>query len=290
MRRTITVLAGSIALLAGTAGADPAELKVCSDPDNLPYSNERQEGFENKIAEIVAKDLGASLTNFWWPHQRGLVRNTLRADKCDVLIDIPKGYDLVTWTKPYYRSAYVLVTKTDGGPKVTSLDDPAMKQVKRIGVHMNTPPSDALGDRGLQDNMRTYITFNDPRDPDPERRPLKMLEDVLSGELDAAIVWGPLAGYFAKLTQKNGGPALTLVPLADDRVIPLTFEMSMGVKKGDQALKAKLEQAIDHHQTEIRQVLEDYGVPLLPLKPPRVGPPPGAGSATSPAPAEQPKP
>ena len=94
MRWTITVLAGSIALLAGTAGADPAELKVCSDPDNLPYSNERQEGFENKIAEIVARDLGASLTHFWWPHQRGLVRNTLRAGTCEVLIDIPKGYDL----------------------------------------------------------------------------------------------------------------------------------------------------------------------------------------------------
>jgi len=191
MRWTIIALAGTVALLTGIAGADPAELKVCSDPDNLPYSNERQEGFENKIAEIVAKDLGASLTNFWWPHQRGLVRNTLRADKCDVLIDIPKGYDPVTWTKPYYRSAYVLVTKTDGGPKVTSLDDPAMKQVKRIGVHMNTPPSDALGDRGLQDNMRTYITFNDPRDPDPERRPLKMLEDVAAGEIDEAVAWGP---------------------------------------------------------------------------------------------------
>ena len=119
---------------------------------------------------------------------------------------------------------------------------------------------------------------------------MKMLEDVVAGQIDAAIAWGPLAGYFAKLTQKNGGPALTLVPLADDRVIPLTFEMSMGVKKGDQALKAKLEQAIDHHQPEIRQVLEDYGVPLLPLKPPRVGPPPGAGGATAPAPAEQPKP
>jgi mxaJ protein len=168
------------------------------------------------------------------------------------------------------------VTKTDAGPKVTSLDDPALRQVKRIGVHMNTPPSDVLGDRGLQDNMRIYLTFHDPRDPDPERRPLKILEDLVAGSIDAAIAWGPLAGYFAKMTQKNGGPALTLLPLADDRLIPLTFEMSMGVKKGDQALKAKLEQAIDHHAAEIRQVLEDYGVPLLPLKPPRVGPPAGS--------------
>ena len=131
--------------------ADLTELKVCSDPDNMPYSNERREGFENKIAEIIAKDLGMPLVHYWWPHQRGLVRNTLRAGTCDVLIEIPKGYDLVTWTKAYYRSAYVIAYLTNGGLKISSLDDPALRQAKRIGVHMSTPPYDVLGERGLQE-------------------------------------------------------------------------------------------------------------------------------------------
>jgi mxaJ protein len=290
MRWITTALAAGAALLAGVAVADVTELKVCSDPDNLPYSNERREGFDNKIAEIIARDLGLSLTHYWWPHQRGLVRNTLRAGTCDVLIDIPKGYDLVTWTKPYYRSAYVIAYRTAEGPKIASLDDPALRQVKRIGVHMSTPPYEVLGERGLQDSVVTYTTIYDHRDPDVSRRPTKLLEDLVAGQVDVAIAWGPLAGYFAKRTQKNGGPTLTLVPLQDDRAIPMTFEMSMGVKKGNQALKAKLEQAIDHHQAEIRQVLEDYGVPLLPLKPPRVGPPPGASGTTAPAAGEPPKP
>ena len=291
MRRITTALAAGVLLLAGVAAAaELTELKVCSDPDNLPYSNERREGFENKIAEIIAKDLGLPLTHYWWPHQRGLVRNTLRAGTCDVLIEIPKGYDLVTWTKAYYRSAYVLAYPTDKGLKISSLDDPALRQVKRIGVHMSTPPYDVLGDRGLQDNVVTYMTMFDHRDPDLSRRPTRLLEDLVAGKVDVAIAWGPLVGYFAKVAQKNGGPALTLVTLQDDKVIPMTFEMSMGVKKGEQELKAKLEQALDRHQPEIRQVLEDYGVPLLPLKPPRAGPPPGAGSPSAPPGGGPPKP
>ena len=182
-------LASAILPQGGSADADEAKkhLRVCGDPNNMPFSNEKREGIENEIATVLAKDLGWELEYVWWSHQRGLVKRVLNTERCDVLLGIPKGYDLVTWTKPYYRSAYVIVTKTDGGPKIASLDDPALRQVKRIGVHMNTPPSDVLGDRGLQDNMRTYITLNDPRDPDPERRPLKMLEDVVSGQIDAAI-------------------------------------------------------------------------------------------------------
>lgn len=290
MRWITTALAAGAALLAGVAAAaDLTELKVCSDPDNLPYSNERREGFENKIAEIVAKDLGVPLTNYWWPHQRGLVRNTLRAGTCEVLIGIPKGYDPVTWTKAYYRSAYVVAYPTNRGPKIASLDDPALRQVKRIGVHMSTPPYDVLGERGLQDSVVTYTTIYDHRDLDPSRRPMRLLEDLVAGKVDVAIAWGPLVGYFAKVSQKGGGSALTLVPLQDDKTIPMTFEMSMGVKKGDQALKAKLEEAIDRRQVEIRQVLDDFGVPLLPLKPPRQGPPGAGGSATPPT-GQPPKP
>jgi mxaJ protein len=290
MRWITIVLTAGVALVGGAVlAADLTELKVCSDPDNMPYSNERREGFENKIAEIIAKDLGIPLVHYWWPHQRGLVRNTLRAGTCDVLIEIPKGYDLVTWTKAYYRSAYVIADLTNGGLKISSLDDPALRQAKRIGVHMSTPPYDVLGDRGLQEQVVTYTTVYDHRDPDVSRRPTRLLEDLVAGKVDVAIAWGPLVGHFAKVAQKNGGASLTLVPLQDDKAIPMTFEMSMGVKKGDQALKVKLEEAIDRRQAEIRQVLEDFGVPLLPLKPPRQGPPPGAGGSPA-APGQQPKP
>src|SRR5262245_3986930 len=138
--KTSAVLLLALLLLGGSATAGHLkELRVCGDPDNLPFSNEKQEGFENRIAEVIAKDLGATLSYYWWPHQRGLVRNTLTANKCDVLIGIPKGYDPVMWTKPYYRSTHVMVYPTGKGWHIRSLDDPVLKQL-RIGVHRGAPP------------------------------------------------------------------------------------------------------------------------------------------------------
>jgi mxaJ protein len=237
---------------------------VCGDPDNLPFSNTKGEGFENKIAEVVARDLGLTLTYYWWPHQRGLVRNTLRAGTCDVLISIPKGYDPVLWTKPYYRSAYVVAQLNTNGRTITSLDDPALKQLK-IGTHAGSPPYDALAERGLSSSLVTYPLFFDPRVTDPARRPAKLLEDVVTGEIDVAVAWGPMAGYFAKTSAAK--TSMTLAPLSDDPTIPMTFEFSMGVQKGNQALKQQLEGALDRHQAEITKILDDYGIPLLPLKP-----------------------
>jgi mxaJ protein len=259
------------------AADEPKPLRVCGDPDNLPFSNSKSEGFENKIAEVIARDLGMRLEYYWWPHQRGLVRNTLAAGTCDVLISIPKGYDPVLWTKPYYRSAYVVTQLSGNGPQITSLDDPALKRLK-IGTYSGSPPYDALAERGLSGNLVTYPLFFDPRVPDESRRPAKLLQDVLTGELDVAIAWGPLAGYFVKTKAAN--TKLTLVPLGDDRIVPMTFEFSMGVRKGNQALKQQLEEAMDRRRAEVTTILGDYGVPLLPLKPP--GPPAqgrGAGEA-----------
>jgi mxaJ protein len=254
-----------LALMWPAAAADPPKvLRVCGDPDNLPFSNTRSEGFENKIAEVVARDLGMALEYYWWPHQRGLVRNTLRAGTCDVLVSIPKGYDPVLWTKPYYRSAYVLAQVSGNGARIKSLDDPALKRMK-IGTYVGTPPYDALAERGLAANVVTYPLFFDPRVTDPSRRPAKLLEDVVTGEVDVAIAWGPMAGYFAKTRAANA--SLSLLPLADDRAVPMTFEFSMGVQKGNQALKQRLEEALDRRQAEITKILDDYGVPLLPLKP-----------------------
>jgi mxaJ protein len=246
------------------SGDQDQPLRVCADPDNLPYSNRELQGFENKIADVVAKELGTSVTYYWWPHQRGLVRNTLSADQCDVLIGIPKGYDPVLWTKPYYRSAYVLMCRADRKLGIKSLDDPALKKL-RIGVHLGSPGHHALANRGLAEQVVGYRLFIDPRDPDPSARPQKVLEDILSGTVDAAVAWGPLVGHFVST---HPDPPLEVVPLDDDPSTALTFEFSMGVKKGARDLKARLEEALDRGAGEVRQILESYGVPLLPLKPP----------------------
>jgi len=251
--------------LAGAASGEQGEpIRVCADPDNLPYSNRELQGFENKIGEVIAQELGASLDYYWWPAQMGLVRNTLQRDRCDVLISIPKGFDPVLWTKAYYRSTYVLASRSDRMLGLRSLNDPALKTL-RIGVHVNTPPYDALANRGLAEKMVGYRLFFDPQDPDPSRRPEQVLQDVLSGAVDVAVAWGPMVGYFAR---RHPLPALEMVPLGDDGSEAMTFEFSMGVKKGNLELKTQLEGALDRREADVRRILADYGVPILPLKPP----------------------
>ena len=251
--------------LAGAASGEQGEpIRVCADPDNLPYSNQALQGFENKIAEVIAQEIGASLDYYWWPAQMGMVRNTLQRDRCDVLISIPKGFDPVLWTKPYYRSTYLLAYRSDRKLGVRTLDDPALRRL-RIGAHVNTPPYDALANRGLAENMVGYRLFFDPHDPDPSRRPDKMLQDVLSGAIDVAVAWGPMVGYFAR---QHPSPALVMVPLGDDSAEAMTFEFSMGVRKGNRELKARLEGALDRREADILRILADYAVPLLSLKPP----------------------
>lgn len=262
LARSLGALLMAASLLpAGATGQDAPKFRVCADPDNLPFSNQQQQGFENKIAELLAQDLGTPLSYYWWPHQRGLVRNTLRADQCDVLIGIPKGYDPVLWTKPYYRSSYVIAYPKDRGPKITTLDAPELKKL-RVGVHSNTPPEEALARRGILDNVVGYSLFYDARDPASDR-PSKLVTDLVLGSIDVVIAWGPLVGYYAK---KMNAP-LELVPLTNEPGVPMGFDISMGVKKGDQALKARLENALDRHQADIRKILEDYGVPVLPVEP-----------------------
>jgi mxaJ protein len=263
MSRTLVIVAGALLMLVSpsfalrASGGDLKELRVCADPDNLPFSNRKLEGFENKIAEVIAKELGVELNYFWWPHQRGLVRRVLRPGNCDVMISIPQGWDPVSWTKPYYRSAYVIVYPKARGFTITSLDDPALKKLK-IGVYINTPPGEALAKRDLLSNMVSYSLFYDYQ----EDRPGKIIQDVIAGEIDVAVVWGPMAGYVAKKLASS----LVLVPLQDgDPGNPFSFEFSMGVREGNKALKAQLEAALTTRQAEIRKILEDYGVPLLPL-------------------------
>ncbi|HET9599043.1 MAG TPA: substrate-binding domain-containing protein [Anaeromyxobacteraceae bacterium] len=261
-RRALHLVLAAFALHAAAAAAQANALRVCADPDNLPFSNQEKEGLENRIAEVVAKDLGMEVSYFWWPHQRGLVRHTLGEDKCDVLIGVPHDLDTVLTTKAYYRSTYVFVTRQDRHLAIKSFDDPALKKL-RIGVHMDTPPWSALGERGLMDHVEGYPLMFDYRLSDPSRRPTKLLDDVRDGVIDLAIAWGPMAGWYAK---KNGGQ-LALAPVQGGGRLPMTFDISMGVRRSDEALRARLEGVLQRHAADIKKILGDYGVPVVALTP-----------------------
>ncbi|HEU4564690.1 MAG TPA: substrate-binding domain-containing protein [Gemmatimonadaceae bacterium] len=246
---------------ASPAATDDRTLRVCADPDNLPFSNQQQEGFENKIAKVLADELGGTVTYNWWPQRRGFIRNTLRARECDILIGVPRGFDPVLETKPYYRSTYYFVTRADRNLHITSLDDPALKKLK-IGVNMigedytNTPPAHALGARGVQ-VYRGYSTFYNA-----EQRPQDIIDAVAKGDIDVAIVWGPLAGYYAK----REPVALSLVPLPDsvDRTgFPFAYDIALGVRRSDKELKARVEAALDRRSADIARILREYDVPTL---------------------------
>jgi len=265
LNRRFVILSGFVAMMMllpfpeRSWGSHTTQLKVCGDPDNLPFSNKKSEGFENKIAEVIAKEMGTELTYFWWPHQRGLVRRALRPGLCDVMISIPQGWDQVLWTKPYYRSAYVLIYPKNRGLQIKSLDDPILKRLK-IGVYINTPPAEALANRDIRANVIGYSLFEGL----PTERSEKIIRDLIAGNIDVVLDWGPMAGYAAK--QMNGSSPLEMVLLdGGEPGLPFTFEFSMGVKEGNKELKRELEEAIAKRHVEIRKILENYGVPLLPL-------------------------
>ena len=255
-----------LALAVGCArepGKPARQLRVCSDPNNLPFSNRRLEGFENRIAELVAKDLGAELRYTWWPQRRGFVRNTLNAGECDLVPGIASQMEMLATTRPYYRSTYVFVTRADE-PLVASLDDPRLRTA-RVGVQLvgddgaNTPPGHALARRGIVENVRGYPLYGDYAQPNP---PARIVEAVARGEVDVAVVWGPLAGYFAP---RASGP-LQLAPVRpwlDGPQWPMVFDVSMGVRRADRDLKREVEAALARRAADIRAILAEYGVPLV---------------------------
>jgi mxaJ protein len=241
----------------------PHAFRVCSDPDNLPFSNEQKEGFENKIAALLAKDLGDSLSYVWWPSRRGFVRMTLGSHRCDVIIGTPQGYDLVLQTKPYYRTAYVALTRRDRRLRITSLDDSVLKSLT-IGVNTmgdnyeNTPPAHALGARGIYQHIVGFPTIYNA-----EQRPGDIVDAVAKGTIDVALVWGPLAGYFAK--QSNVPLEITVLPDTDRATgFPFSSGMAIGVRRADQGLRDTLNAALDRRRADIDAILHEFGVPLLP--------------------------
>ena len=256
----------AIASGCGRARAATAvnELKVCADPNNLPFSNNRGEGFENKIAELVGRDLNATVRYTWWAQRRGFVRNTLNTHECDVLIGVPSSFERASTTAPYYRSTYVFVTRRDRHLRIASFDDPILKRL-RIGVQMigddftNTPPAHALSQRQIVSNVRGYSVYGDYRQPNP---PARIIDAVARGDVDVAVAWGPLAGYFA---QQQSVP-LEIKPVSpqiDLPFLPFVYDISMGVRRGDNALKDRLNAIISQRRVEIDQILKQYGVPRV---------------------------
>jgi mxaJ protein len=250
---------GSRAVFAGRQ----RELRVCADPNNMPFSNERMDGFENKLAELIARDLGAKVRYTFWAQRRGFFRNTLKAGACDVVMGVPSGLEMVLTTKPYYRSSYAFVARKDRGIAVRSFDDPALQKL-RIGVQMvgddyvNTPPAHALARRGIINNVVGFMLHGDYAKEAPNAGILRAVE---SGALDVAVVWGPLAGFFAK---EQGSPlAVTPASAAEDAGLPLAFDISMGVRKGEKELKKELDVSLERNREAIERLLSTYGVPTL---------------------------
>ena len=242
---------------------DPLELvdshvfRACADPRNLPFSNEAGEGFENKIADMFAKKLGKGLAYTFYPGATGFIRNTLNARRCDVVMGIALGDDVVQPTNPYYRTAYV-ATYAKGGPMadLDSLSDPRLKTAK-IGVIAGTPPVNYLAVNGLLGHIKSYALVVDTRFESPNA---EMMDDLDKGVIDVALMWGPIAGYYAGKTKT----AMALVPLIKETGGPkLVYRIAMGVRHSDQNWKRDLNKMISEQRSQMDAILQSYGVPLL---------------------------
>jgi mxaJ protein len=245
-------------------GEEPV-LKVAADPNNLPFSNDRLEGFENKIAALLARDLGAELQYIWRAQRRGFFRETLKDGQCDLVMGAPARFERALTTSPYYRSSYVFVSRKEAGLNVTSFDGPILKTA-RIGVQligddgMNTPPAHALAERGIVTNLVGFTLYGDYSEPNP---PARIVEAVAKKEIDLAVVWGPFAGYFAS---RQSTP-LQLTPVTrGTNDPPLAFDISIAVRKSKKDLRDRLNEVLQRRSPEIEKILAAYGIPTEPLK------------------------
>jgi mxaJ protein len=249
-----------------TASAAPI-LRVCADPNNLPYSDQQQKGFENQLATMIANDLGMQVIYTWSPQRGSFFRKTLDARTCDVVMGVPAGMKGIDTTQPYYRSGYVFVSRRDRNLNIASLDDPRLHQL-RIGIHnlgdtdREAPPVQALTNRGIVSNLVGYNIFGSTLD---ETAPSSdLIKAVEKGDIDLALVWGPIAGYFAR----SSPVPLVISPIEGDSLnpnLPLTFEIAAGVRKEDDMLKQQLDSALLRRRTEIQHLLVSYGIPQLSL-------------------------
>jgi mxaJ protein len=252
-------------ILAAGMPASARELRVCADPNNMPFSNQRGDGFENKIVEIVARELNATVSYVWWAQRRGFIRNTLKAGLCDVIPGTPANLEMLRTTAPYYRSSYVFVTRADG-PDVSSFDDVRLRE-EDIGVQLigddgaNSPPVAALARRGIAGRLHGYPVYGDYA---TTNWPSRIIDAVAAGDIDIAIAWGPMAGYFAD--RQSVRLRITPVsPRIDGPLLPMIFDISMGVRREDDVFRSELDAALAKHRNEIDAVLAEYHVPRLDL-------------------------
>jgi mxaJ protein len=242
-------------------------IRVCADPDNLPASNQKGEGYENKIAELLAQSWGDKLEYAWWPVRRGFFSRALNGRYCDIAITAPAGLDMAGVTKAYFKSSYVMVYRKDSGLALRSLSDTTFRRLK-IGVHLlnsdaeNTPPAMAMSQFGSVGNLIGFSTFFS----EGGERPEDIFQAVVDKKIDVAIVWGPMAGYFVR---KMNAP-LVVQPVQEDSVdgIPFAFSMGMATRKRDRGLQDSLQQFLEQHGPAIHGILEDFGIPTLPLDAP----------------------
>ena len=240
-----------------------AALRVCADPNNMPFSNSNGEGFENKIAELIASEMRVPVEYTWWAQRRGFFRNTLREARCDVVIGVPMGSERAETTRPYYRSSYVFISRADRQLDIRSFDDPRLRELK-IGVPMigddgrNPPPVHALSNRGIINNIKGYTVYGDYKEESP---PAKIVNAVARGEVDIAIVWGPLAGYFA---DRQPVPLSILPAIPDaDPYLPFAYDIGIGVRHGEEEFRAKLDDILERCRADIEKILAQYHVPTV---------------------------
>ena len=243
----------------------PGVLRVCADPDNMPLSNQKGEGYEQKIAELIAQDWNAKVEYAWWPVRRGFFSRALNGRYCDVAIEAPAGLDMAGVTKPYFRSGYVFVTRKDRNLDIKSLADPRLKKMK-IGVNLlnsdaeNTPPAMALSRYGVVGNLIGFTTFYGD-----SARPEDIINAVAKKDIDVAIVWGPIAGYFAR-----SSPAPLVIQALPERDslsdFPFQYNIGIGVRRRDRALRDSLQAVLERKGPEIQGILKQYGVPVFPIK------------------------
>jgi mxaJ protein len=264
MALLVPLIAFAVALGSSAQPRRAEPLRVCADPNNLPFSDSAGRGFENQIASLVAKDFGRPLEYTWWPQRRGFIRNTLRVGRCDLVIGVPSSYELTLRTTPYYRSSYVFVTRADRHLGITSFDDRRLRGL-RVGIHMmgddyaNSPAALALLRRGLGSHIVGFMIYGDYSRPHP---PSDLIDAVARGDVDVAVAWGPLAGYFAG----RASVPLTVTPVTPQIDLPFTpfvFDIAMGVRRADTAWRARLDSELARRRTEVRHILEEYHVPLL---------------------------
>jgi mxaJ protein len=261
----LPIVLSAVALSAFPVVPRPSSVvRVCADPNNLPFSNERGEGIENRIAELVGRELHRSVEYTWWAQRRGFIRNTLNTGLCDLVVSTPSTMEMLLTTRPYYRSSYVFVSRRDRHAAIRSLDDPRLHRM-RVGVQMigddfsNSPPAHALANRGIVRNVVAFSVFGDYRQPNP---PARIVDAVARGDVDVAIVWGPLAGYFAR----RSSVPLEVVPVSphvDLPYLPFVFDIAMGVRRGDSTFRAQLNDIIERRQLAIDSILDSFGVPRL---------------------------